>query len=392
MRPKLFTPRNAILFLCAVTILFGLIRWVQEGMRLPGQGVPSTAGKIVYVATANGHPDLWMMDKDGSNAVALMNDEAEDRQPSFSPNGQEITFTSAKRNGANPQVYVMDAAPNRKPIYLSSSKTAKAAPFYVEQRKIGFLDTGKLIVSDTISAETEALLPHHDLKNILNDFFSVGGLEKVVALDDHVFLAVCNLEVGQAVLYYQYEHDDLNKVALAILGIAEKIRIEKNPAGGFAIVFNSGGLLAQPAPIITPELLQAYNSGMKPSWPNVGPQEGTHMLVVVDEGGNAKAGLPLPFAADSLSVTPDGKSFVLGVQSDEANNGLYVITPETQKADKIAELPATDVAVSPDGSTVAFVANNDIYVVPITGGEPKNLTNGKGASSAPSWSAAEAKK
>ena len=71
MRPKLLTPRNAILFLLAFTILVGLVRWVQNGMRLPGQGVPSTAGKLVFVSTRNGHPDLWMMDRDGGNAVAL---------------------------------------------------------------------------------------------------------------------------------------------------------------------------------------------------------------------------------------------------------------------------------------------------------------------------------
>jgi dipeptidyl aminopeptidase/acylaminoacyl peptidase len=392
MRPKLFTARNAILFLIAVTILTGLVRWVQSGMRLPGQGVPSTAGKLVFVSTRNGHPDLWMMDKDGGNAVALMNDAAEDRQPVFSPNGQEVAFTSSNRSGVNPQAYVMDAAPNRKPIYLTSTKTAKSAPFYLEDGEIGFLDTGKLMLHDVIKQETEAVLPHHDLKNILNDFFSGGGLEQVIALDEHDFLAVTNIEEGQAVLFYRYAHDDLNAVQMAVLGIAEKILVAPVPGGGFVVAYNGGGPLPQPFPVLTPELLQAYSSGMaKPMWPPVRPKEGERVITIADKEGAVKGALPVPFPIDSVAMSADGNSVLVGVESDEANNGLYMITPATQDVSKLTALPTRDIALSPDGSTVAFVSGNDIYTVPLTGGDPKNLTNGQGANSAPSWSPAKAK-
>jgi hypothetical protein len=393
MRPKLITPRKIILFLVAVTILIGLVRWVQNGMRLPGQGVPSTAGKLVFVSTRNGHPDLWMMDKDGGNAVALMNDAAEDRQPVFSPNGQEIAFTSAGRSGTNPQAFVMDAAPGRRPIYLTSTKTAKSTPFYIENNELGFLDTGKLMLHNTIKQETEAVLPHHDLKNILNDFFSGGGLEEVIPLDEHDFLAVTNLEEGQAVLFYRYAHDDLNQVQMAVLGIAQRIHVTKVPDGGFVVAYIGGGPLPKPFPVITPELLQLYSTGQtKPMWPPVRPVEGENFLVLSDKEGTAQSALPIPFPIDTLAMTPDGNSILAGVESDEAHNGLYMITPATQDSSKLSDLPTREIAVSPDGSLIAFVSGNDIYTVSPTGGDVKNLTIGKGANSAPAWSPAKPKK
>jgi hypothetical protein len=355
MRPKFFTPRNAILFLIALTILVGLVRWMQGGMRLPGTGVPSTAGKLVFVSTRNGHPDLWMMDKDGGNAVALMNDEAEDRQPAFSPNGQEITFVSTNRNGANPQAYVMDAGPNRRPIYLSSSKTAKAHPFFLDERKIGYLDTGKLSIYDTIAQETEAVLPHHDLKNILNDFFSGGGVDQVIALDESNFVAITNIEDGQGVLYYHYEHDDLNAIQMAVLGVAEHIRIAKVPTGGFLVSYEGGGPFPKPFPVITPELLQAYGSGQaKPAWPPVRPQSGERSLALFGDDASIKGVLPLPGPIDSVAMSGDGKGILVGIESDEEHKGLYYFSPESAESNKkLSDLPARDISLSPDGTTVA---------------------------------------
>src|SRR5215510_5672299 len=55
-----------------------------------------------------------------------------------------------------------------------------------------------------------------------------------------------------------------------------------------------------------------------------------------------------------------------------------------------------DPQISPDGTRVAFTVGdvnydanrvvNQIYVVSIDGGNPKQLTNGQGSSSAPRWS------
>src|SRR5689334_15674637 len=185
MRPRLFTVRNALLFIVAACILGSLVQWVRNGMPLPGSGVPSTAGKIVFVSNRNGHIDLWMMNgTDGSGAVALTDDPAEDRHPRFSPDGSEVVFTSAGRAGVNPQVFLMDAAPKRKAVPLSTTTSSKSAPEFETKELVSFLDTGKLVQYSISAQSTDAVFPPPDLKRILEDFVSAGGVDAFVPVSD----------------------------------------------------------------------------------------------------------------------------------------------------------------------------------------------------------------
>ena len=49
--------------------------------------------------------DIYVMDADGSKVERLTDDPADDRYPSWSPDGTRITFSS-DRDG-NPEIYVM---------------------------------------------------------------------------------------------------------------------------------------------------------------------------------------------------------------------------------------------------------------------------------------------
>ena len=123
MRPRLFTIRNFLLFIVAMGLLGGSAYWVRQGMPLPGGGVPSTAGKIVFVSDRSGKPDLWLMNTDGSLPSALTHDDATDRTPVWSSNGSEIAFVSESRaNDVNPQVYLMDAMVGAKVVKLTAHR------------------------------------------------------------------------------------------------------------------------------------------------------------------------------------------------------------------------------------------------------------------------------
>ncbi len=79
--------------------------------------------RIAFVSNRDGHvhvkhgwstSDIYVMDADGSNQQNLTNNPHNDRQPSWSPNGERIVF-SANRDWDNPQsidIYVMDADGN----------------------------------------------------------------------------------------------------------------------------------------------------------------------------------------------------------------------------------------------------------------------------------------
>ena len=64
-------------------------------------------GKIGFVSSRDGNPELYVMNADGSNQTRLTYDPAEDAGPTWSPDGSKIAFM-ASRDG-NPELYVMDA-------------------------------------------------------------------------------------------------------------------------------------------------------------------------------------------------------------------------------------------------------------------------------------------
>ena len=63
--------------------------------------------KIVFYSKRDGNEEIYRMNSDGSNLMRLTFNEARDKPPTWSPNGQQIAFHSY-RDG-NAEVYVMDA-------------------------------------------------------------------------------------------------------------------------------------------------------------------------------------------------------------------------------------------------------------------------------------------
>ena len=80
--------------------------WLPDGKR------------IVFVSDRDGHPDIipgwftyeiYVMDADGGNQQNLTNNPADDKFPSWSPDGKQIVFQSDRVDFRNPEIYVMDA-------------------------------------------------------------------------------------------------------------------------------------------------------------------------------------------------------------------------------------------------------------------------------------------
>ena len=51
-------------------------------------------GKIVFYSHRDGNTEIYTMDSDGSNSIRLTFNEARDKFPTWSPNGQQIAFHS----------------------------------------------------------------------------------------------------------------------------------------------------------------------------------------------------------------------------------------------------------------------------------------------------------
>ena len=123
----------------------------------------------------------------------------------------------------------------------------------------------------------------------------------------------------------------------------------------------------------------------------------THIWVVA-VSGMAKPRLVTPgrFNEHSISWSPDGTTIAFvshrGKHADEeTSDDLWTVDVETGKLTRLTETPGTEMhpTFSPDGTRIAYLATSrptntrdspmedpDIYVLPKTGGAPRNLTTG----------------
>jgi Tol biopolymer transport system component len=65
------------------------------------------AGKIAFVSSRDGNPEIYTINTDGTDLTRLTNDPGIDEEPVWSPDGQRIAFVS-ERSG-NSELYVMNA-------------------------------------------------------------------------------------------------------------------------------------------------------------------------------------------------------------------------------------------------------------------------------------------
>lgn len=82
----------------------------RDGHTTPGGVVTASpaAGKIAFVSSRDGNPEIYTINTDGTDLTRLTNDPAVDEEPAWSPDGQRIAFVS-ERSGVGSALYVMNA-------------------------------------------------------------------------------------------------------------------------------------------------------------------------------------------------------------------------------------------------------------------------------------------
>ena len=96
--------------------------------------------QIAFVSTRDGNSEIYVMDADGNNQIRLTNHPERDYQPSWSPDGGRIVFSS-NRNGGNSQIYVMDS--NGKNVRRLTAGISDGQPAWSpDGQKIAFAGIG----------------------------------------------------------------------------------------------------------------------------------------------------------------------------------------------------------------------------------------------------------
>ncbi|MFH1562233.1 MAG: carboxypeptidase regulatory-like domain-containing protein, partial [Nitrospirota bacterium] len=92
--------------------------------------------KITFVSNRDNNPEIYIMNKNGSNQLRLTNIPGQDLSPSFSPDSSRIVFSS-NRDG-NYEIYSMDSNGSN-PTRLTNHQSSDAYPsFSPDGRKIAF--------------------------------------------------------------------------------------------------------------------------------------------------------------------------------------------------------------------------------------------------------------
>jgi len=100
--------------------------------------------RIAFMSDRDWHWEIYVMDTDGSNPRNLTNNPGEDRNPSWSPDGKRIVFTSRREghfiglHGITSEIYVMNADGGNEHRLTENRKNDRQPSWSPDGKRIAF--------------------------------------------------------------------------------------------------------------------------------------------------------------------------------------------------------------------------------------------------------------
>jgi hypothetical protein len=409
---KLIVRTASCLFLLAA--LFGGYRWFEARNGDFDFGSASSAGTITALQQKDDGQQLVVLHPDGSIAGTTgWKDNANDRDPVWSPDGKFVYFVSDRTGKAfhlyrwNPDK--PDAAQMTSGTRGRSNPTFPAGTGPELNGDMLMICGGTVQGFDPAKKTTPQLLPPatanitqstaEDVQGGAEAEFAAmyGGLGTAFRYarwckSDRFIAAIMQREGGEVLIIQDTELKDGHLPAPSVIAAGNRIDFDVNPADG-SVVYTVQEFRF-PDPEHVPAQYRKNNKLTRPF---------AHMIGAVDPEG--KKGTLIGISLDDKhsfgcpTVSPDGSTLLV-------TEGKYDASSENLLSEELLTLPirqnglslhstlangdVKDPAWSPDGKTIAYVVlkngHHDICTIGKDGSSETDITSGKGDFSSPKFS------
>lgn len=362
---------KGILGLIGIIIVLAVALMMLSGKFTDLTGISLTfkkplINKIVFVSDRSGHPDVWVMNHDGTSQKALTDNKYKDHDPVISPDGYTVIFVS-QQGAAQSQIYAVDADGTH-PRRITKITGTKSDPHYSpDGREIMFVSAGEIWQVGRRGEQPARVLPTE--QEVAMGRISEEKTPYIWAArsqDEEILAAIHSL--GESQVAVRLESGD--EVPLPIEG--------ETPDGKI--------------PVNGETISAAWSPDENKLALTLNDREGGAALVIADlDNGSIQPVFVASSSMGKVRWSPDGSLLAIETakrigSNDYEPTGLIVFNISDGKLVKTVKEPSTDPVWSPDSKNIAYVRKKDIYSLDVESGKSVNLTKGKGSNWSPYWS------
>jgi Tol biopolymer transport system component len=294
------------------------------------------AGLVAIQSYAGGAFHIWTMKPDGTGLKQVTFGHGDDREPRFSPNGKTIAFTSDRAFEGSYDIWTVEVATGNLKRITSAPDDEFGPNWTPDGTQLAFISgagsVGREIkLVDVTSGKQSTLVSIAPTK---------GTLEAPSFSPD-----------GRKLAYVRFDLAEGPAGRPAMLNAAHLIVI---PATGGEALYEGKAMDTFPFPAVWRSSAELYYTG-----------DGKILKTNILNGTETAVNFTAPIPTSKPTYTP--KKYDFDSTAAHSIKGIYAP------------------ALSPDGKSVAFVALNQVYVMPLDG-KPVAITHDAFYKQGPAWS------